>query len=197
MFCLVLIYLASLYAAYEISVVRAYPWILVCGLSAILPFVGQILFLCLPTRLVTMQEEEATRAAAEAEAAAKAEAAQQAPQFHTAEEHAGGLHLAHEAPAAAASDIPETLVFPRGKFTFNRRFFETKFPGFFGVVRRDADKNMHLIIKAARGEYDCTRISRITSSEMHVDVHKGNASQEVTIPFSEVQEVKLKHKDAP
>jgi len=87
-------------------------------------------------------------------------------------------------------------VFARGKFTFNRRFIETKFSGFFGVVRREAEKDLLLTVKAARDEYLVNRISRITGNEMHVEVRKGGASQEVVIPFAEISEMKLKHKDA-
>jgi hypothetical protein len=44
----------------------------------------------------------------------------------------------------APPDQPQTEVFQRGQFTFNRRFFETKFSGFFGMMRREADKDMVL-----------------------------------------------------
>jgi hypothetical protein len=47
-----------------------------------------------------------------------------------------------------------------------------------------------------RGEYVATRISRIAANDMHLDVHKGGASQEVQIPFVEIQEIQLKHQDA-
>jgi hypothetical protein len=87
-------------------------------------------------------------------------------------------------------------VFPRGQFTFNRRFFETKFPGFFGMIRRDADKDMVLLVKSSRGEFVAHRISRITANEIYLDVRKGAASQEVSVPFGEIREVQLKHKDA-
>ena len=80
---------------------------------------------------------------------------------------------------------------------FNRRFFETKFPGFFGVVRREAEKDMVLIIKAARGEHIVDRISRIAANDLHAQVRKGQASEEVMIPFTEIQEIRLKHKDSP
>jgi hypothetical protein len=109
------------------------------------------------------------------------------------------LHIAHASPAeskSATSALPQTQTFQRGAFTFNRRFFETKFPGFFGVVRRDAEKDMVLVVKAARGEYTGTRISRITGNDLHLEVHKGGASEEVLIPFTEIKEIKLKHKDA-
>ena len=47
--------------------------------------------------------------------------------------HPTTLKLAHEDKAPGPA-IPPTVTYQRGQFTFNRRFFETKFPGFFGVV---------------------------------------------------------------
>jgi hypothetical protein len=44
-FSLLLIYAANLYAGYEIAVVRAYPPVMVCGISAVAPFVGPAIFL--------------------------------------------------------------------------------------------------------------------------------------------------------
>jgi hypothetical protein len=92
--------------------------------------------------------------------------------------------------------IPETVVYQRGQFTFNRRFFETKFSGFFGVVRRDADRDMVLIIQSSRGEYVGQRISRIAANDLHLQVQRGHASEEVMIPFVEVKEVRLRHRNA-
>jgi hypothetical protein len=97
---------------------------------------------------------------------------------------------------AAAAKLPQTQVFKRGQFTFNRRFIETKFSAFFGAIRRGDDKDLVLVVKSMRGEYVATRISRIAANDMHLDVHKGGASQEVQIPFVEIQEIQLKHKDA-
>jgi hypothetical protein len=92
--------------------------------------------------------------------------------------------------------VAATTTYQRGQFTFNRRFIETKFPGFFGVIRRDADKDMVLVIKCSRGEYIGQRISRIAANDLHLQVQRGHASEEVMIPFVEIQEIKLKHKDA-
>jgi hypothetical protein len=193
-FLLLAIYAANIYAAYEIAVFRAQPKVLVCGVAAIAPVIAPIIFLSMPTRMTRNDEQ----AAMEADAAAVP-----APTFSVANpeaeaaaaQAAGGLHLAH-AEAGHASGLPQTQTFQRGAFTFNRRFLETKFSGFFGVVRRDAEKDMVLLIKAARGNYVATRISRITANDMHVQVNKGHASEEVMIPFSEIQEIQLKHKDA-
>jgi hypothetical protein len=124
-------------------------------------------------------------------------------------QHPTSLHLAPSAPhpsaaladgqgqPAAKAQLPPTTTFQRGQFTFNRRFFETKFPGFFGVIRRDADKDMLLFIKAVRGAYHGERISRIAANDLHLEVRKGEATSEVMIPFQEIKEIQLKHKDAP
>lgn len=183
---LLLIYVANLYAAYEISIVRAYPAAMVCGIAAVAPVIGPAVFLCLPTRIASAEEWKPGHAPAHA-----AEAAAPAAEVPEA---AAPAHAAPEAPAAPK--LPPTQVFPRGQFTFNRRFFETKFPGFFGLIRRDADKDMVLLVKSSRGEFVAHRISRITANEIYLDVRKGAASQEVSVPFVEIREVQLKHKDA-
>ena len=187
--CLLLIYGANIYAGYEIAAIRAYPPAMVCGLAAVVPVVGPIIFLCLPTRLPSAQEEFVPE---EAVGAAPGETV---PTEDGTAPAAGGLSIAHVAPDAPAA-LPQTQVFKRGQFTFNRRFIETKFSGFFGVIRRDAEKDMVLVIKSARGEHTATRSSRITGNEMHVEVRKGAASQEIQIPFTEIQEMQLKHQDA-
>jgi len=110
-----------------------------------------------------------------------------------AQEAAGADLRAQE---AALSALPPTQTFPRGQFTFNRRFFETKFPGFFTMVRREADKELVLILKSARGEHAAQRITRVGPNELHIQVQTGHVSEEVMIPFIEIQEVVLKHKDA-
>jgi hypothetical protein len=195
LFALLLIYGANIYAASEIARFRAYPLAMVCGISAAAPFIGPIVFLCLPTRMEKSAAEIREAADAAAVASANPFASEPAAEPEAGAE-AGGLHFA--APAApAAAELPETQVFQRGQFTFNRRFIETKFSPFFGVVRREADKDMQLIIKSARGEFNVHRISRISAGDLHAEVHRGGVSSEVVIPFAEIQEMKLKHKDAP
>jgi hypothetical protein len=99
-----------------------------------------------------------------------------------------------EAPSAAAG--PGHAVYKRGQTTFNRRFFETKFANFLRVTPLEADKDLVLIVKATRGEYTGNRIVRINPNDFTVLVTKGGASNDVMIPFTEVQEVHVKHKDA-
>jgi hypothetical protein len=194
-FALAVFYVAGLYVAYEIAIVRVKPPILVCGVSAILPVIGQIIFLCLPVKTApTEQNEEGSHSAHSPHGQSGTPATPATQPVR----QAGGLQIAsHAVDDGGETEIPETQVFQRGKFMFNRRFFETKFAGFFGVVRRASEKDMILIIKSSRGLHVTDRITRISANEMHLDVRKGNASQEISVPFSEVQEVQLKHKDAP
>jgi hypothetical protein len=203
LFLVLIIYAATIYAGYEVAIFRAKPIPLVCGLAAVplLGFLSPIIFLSMPTKMppkaeveeLPVPEASAEAAAAAASAAGGADADN--PMAVAGAEHPAGLKLAHtEEPAKAA--LPPTVTFQRGQYTFNRRFIETKFAGFFSVVRRDADKDMVLVIKSARGEYIGTRISRIASNDLHLEVHRGHASEEVLIPFVEIQEFRLKHKDA-
>lgn len=190
LFALFMMYAANIWAAYEIAIFRARPPGLVCGLAAVIPVVAPIVFLSLPPNLKKKEAPVAelppqqfidpgTEAAMAAEAAAQAEAEAAA---------ASGKPLA---PA-----LPPTKTFARGQYTFNRRFFETQMPGFFAMVRPEADKDMVLTLKSARGTYVAQRISRISPNELHITVQKGHASEDVVIPFLEIQEVQIKHKDA-
>jgi hypothetical protein len=204
LFIMLLLYGANIYAGYEVSIFRGRPTALVCGVSAVLPFIGPIIFLSMPTNIVLAEATwEPTPDAAAQGAAAEAVNPMQA----TGAEHPTGLKLASSEPADAVklghfeggedkAAPPPTTKYQRGQFTFNRRFFETKFPGFFGVIRRDADRDMVLVIKSSRGEYVGQRISRIAANDLHLQVQRGHASEEIMIPFVEIQEIKLKHKDA-
>ncbi len=191
---LLLLYLGNLYAAYEIAAVRAYRWPVVCGLAAVVPVIAPVVFLCLPAHEQSAVDEQAEALAAQA--AAEQAAAMQAAAEPPPAAPANSLSLAARGTAETAT-LPATQTFTRGQFTFNRRFFETKFASYFGVVRREADRDMLLIIKTARGQFTADRITRIAANDMHLQVRKGHVTEEVSVPFIEVQEVVLKHKDAP
>src|SRR6185503_6538166 len=104
------------------------------------------------------------------------------------------LHLASAATTPAS--LPPTQVFQRGQFTFNRRFIETKFAGYFGIIRRETEKDLVFNLKSTRGEFVVSRITRIAANDMHIEVRKGGATSEVSVAFAEIQEIQLKHKDA-
>lgn len=181
---LLALYAANLWSAYEVAIFRAQPPGLVMGLAAVVPVLPQIVFLSLPTRLP--KEEPAAGGAVTAEGEVVEE-----------KKFGAGLQIA-QAPTAAedASQPPPPTIFKRGDFMFNRRFFETRFASFFGVIRRDKDKHAVLVVKSSRGEYLGRRITRISANDLHLEIAKGHATEEVTVPFIEIQEVQLRHEAA-
>jgi hypothetical protein len=196
-FTMLLVYGAIIYAGYEVALFRAQPPLLVAGLSAIpgLGVLAPIIFLAMPTKMKSSTPAVET-AAEEAPAAAAPVEEEVNPMHADGSAHPSGLKL-HTDTNQAKPVLPETVKYQRGQFTFNRRFFETKFPGFFSVVRRDAEKDMVVVIKSARAEYVGQRISRIAANDIHLQVQHGAVTEEVLIPFQEIQEIRLKHKDAP
>jgi hypothetical protein len=196
-FALLLIYAANLYAGFEIAVVRARPVALVMSLAAVLPILAPIIFLSLPMASAAAPAEEQVEGELQPFAVPGQMPDQPAPTAPTTEAEAvavGGLHIAHS--ASEAQSHPEPQIFQRGQFTFNRRFFETKFSGFFGVTRRAAEKDLVLVVKATKGQFVAERISRIAANDVHLEVVQGAARQEVLVPFADIQEIQLKHKDA-
>ncbi len=182
---LMLIYAANIFAGYEIAVVRAQPILLVMGVAVVLPILGPIIFLVLPSRVeaagpVTARPEAAPHTFAVPGSAAAPVAA--------------GIHIVEaswQKEGAAAGQSPGQ-VFQRGQFTFNRRFFETKLSGFFSLIRRESEKNLVLTIKTGRGAQVIERITRISANEMHVEIGAGTVKKEIIIPFADVVEVQIK-----
>ncbi|HXC36550.1 MAG TPA: hypothetical protein VNV43_11795 [Candidatus Acidoferrales bacterium] len=196
---LLLVYAANIYAGFEIAIFRARPIGMVTGIAAVLPIIGPIIFLSMPTKVEggatqeDMQMETGAPSGATAAPHAAPIAGQAAPgaEGDVAPAGAETVQVAH-----TATSLPETQVFQRGQFTFNRRFFETKFSGFFGMTRHGASKDMVLVIKTPRAQHIAERITRIAANEAHFEVVVGPARQEVMVPFGEIQEIRLKHKDA-
>jgi hypothetical protein len=181
---LLLLVAGNLYAAFEVAQFRNQNVALVCGISFILPIVGPIIFLSLPTD---------TAEAAPAEAPAEDLAASSMAMPSAAERAAGGLSLASAEKTAASEAHSQPQIFQRGEHTFNRRFFETKFPGFFRVVLGEAERDLVLVFRTPKQEFLAKRISRISMNELHLVLLAGG---EKSISFSEITSVILKHKDA-
>jgi hypothetical protein len=93
--------------------------------------------------------------------------------------------------------VPEPIIFARGEYSFNRRFFETKFPGFFRAIRAEAEKDLVLLLKTSRGDFVGRRVTRITPNELYLQIFNNDATADEMIPFNEVMEVQIRHKDAP
>lgn len=209
---LLLIYAANIYAGYEIALFRARPPGLVAGVAAVLPVIGPVIFLMMPGLRAASEPapEEAPVEAAPVETephrfmvpgvaatpAPPAAPETPAPQAKSPQEE---IHIVTGSWEAGAPPTPpdtsKTEIFQRGQFMFNRRFFETKFSGFFGIIRREADKDKVLQVKTAHSLFVAERISRISANEVHFEVLRGDSRQEVPVPFTEILEVQLKHKN--
>ena len=105
-----------------------------------------------------------------------------------------------DAPAGDAAPAepvkPAPVIFKRGEFSFNRRFFETRFSGFFKVMPSEAEKHLVLVIKCAKGEFIGKRISKISATELSLQLFAaGGASSEEPILFNDIFEVQVRQKD--
>jgi hypothetical protein len=201
---LLILYGANLFAAYEVAIYRRQPLPTVCGLAAV-PFLGvlsPIIFIAMPTRTGSMEGQEepqtrfrATPPPADATAAPPEEGAGagsgERPSL-TAQGTGAARQLAAQETAPV---LPEPIVFRRGDFSFNRRFFETKLAGFFRLVPSEAERDMVIHIKSGRGDFTGRRITRITPTELYLQVFHDNATADEMIPFVEVMEVQIRHKD--
>ena len=185
---LLLLYGANIYAAYEVSLFRNHHPGLVCGIAAVAPVLGPVIFLCVPTRVQHGYEEEHMEGAEHTEAP-------QLAYTHPHAAHEGGDPEA-AAAAAAAEAQPKVTVYKRGQTTFNRRFFETKFAGFLRMVPGEAERDMEIYFKSARGEHVGSRLTRILQNEVTLQVAKGDATAEVIIPFADIYEVQVRPKTA-
>src|SRR5439155_11465175 len=92
-----ILYLANIYAGYEVSIFRNQPPGLVCGVAAVAPVIGPIIFLSLPTRIPATAEEIAEQQAAQEELVHAGEAGAETVGAH-AETHAGAAPVAADAP---------------------------------------------------------------------------------------------------
>jgi hypothetical protein len=203
---LLILYATNLFAAYEIAIFRNQPLPTVCGLAAI-PFFGvasSIYFLAVPGRPLAGRDSSPAGGAPVQPSYTPTPLPSTAPDGDAAPMAAEGfpsfspLKPPGPSPVAAApaeADLPAPLVFQRGEFSFNRRFFETKLAGFFRVVLSGEDKDLLIHIKSARGVFVGKRISRITPAELYLQVFKDNATADEMIPFVEILEVQIRHKD--
>jgi hypothetical protein len=190
---LLLIYVANIFAAYEIAAGRAQPIALVMGVAVVLPVLGPIIFLAMPRRVEPAHPAASQPAAVPHTFAVGSAAAPAAAGIHIVD---ASWHASSSSSTSAAAAPSEVQTFQRGQFTFNRRFFETKFSGYFALIRREAEKNMELTVKTGRAHHVVERITRISTNEMHIEVGQGAVKQEIMVPFAEIVEIQLKPKGA-
>jgi hypothetical protein len=202
---LLILYAANLLAAYEVAIYRFQPIAMVCGLAAI-PFLGvlsPIIFISMPTRRVYAEGQAPEDTDGEAQRRFRAtapptdvpapsvEATAPPPEDQPSE----AVPASAPAPVAALPPKPaEPIVFKRGDFLFNRRFFETKLAGFARAVPGQAEKGMVVYIKSSRGEFTGSRIVRYTPTELYLQISRENATADEMIPFIEILEVQIRPK---
>ena len=185
------LFFANLFGAYEVARFKWRPVALVCGVSALLPVVGPIIFLLLP-KVAPVESENATQVAVQ-ETKVGVPTSGPAPAGAPSGGAAAALGLAKSTGGGGGAQEGLPRIFKRGETTFNRRFFETQFPSFFRVVVSEADKELVLDISAGKQSVVATRISRISMTEIHV---KTATNAEAGINFAEISEVKLRNKDS-
>ncbi len=179
---LIALYLANLYAAVEIAKFRSRPIPIVLGVSMLFPVLGPILYLLVPDDSSGGDSSEGSGSSASA-VSSTAEEKKPAP---------GALGVVGHGKAVHVDQGPQ--VFKRGETTFDRRFFETKLSGFFRMVPTDGDRDKVLVFRTPKADYVARRISRITATEIHLQMLQG--STEVGVQFDSIIELTVRHKDA-
>lgn len=176
LFILLVLYGANLFAAYEISLVKARPPAQVMGVAAILPVIGPIIFLYLPM-FVQKTEEEIL-------------AEQPFPEGEQTPEQI--QIVSHGTGAPPVEKKAEPILFPRGKFTFNKRFIETKFANYMGVPKGEALKYT-MEVKTLKDHFTVDQIMQVTPTDVLLDTA---GRGQITIALADIQEVKLNPKKA-
>ena len=178
-FLLLLVYAANLFAAYEISIVKARSAAQVMGVSALLPIIGPVVFLVMKMQTDAPTAEEKAEEAMAAEVAA----AQKTPEE---------IQIAEASWKPQAEKKPEAQVFSRGKFTFNKRFIETRFGDFTGAASGGLAQKFTMEVRTMKELLAVERIAQIGPNEIIFETPKG----QVTVPVSDIQEIKLNPKIA-
>ena len=174
LFMLLVIYAANLYAAFEVAVVRGKPLGLVIGVSAVLPIIGPIIFLSQPIKAAPVEEATPPGDGAPVGGAAPV------PGQENIEIVSASWQPSQE------EKKPQPQVFSRGKFTLNRRFIETKFASFIGEPKAEA-LAYTMEIKTLKDTFAVGCIKQVGPNEAIVETPTG----QVTVPFADIQEVKL------
>ena len=169
---LVILYLANLYAAFEVALIRNRPLFQVLGLSAVVPVIVPAIFAYLPVVLEKPPEEVPMEGALPEKVAM----------------HGAPTEIEVEAEAiAAAVKQAQAQVFARGKFTFNKRFIETKFAGFVGEPKGDGLK-FTMTLKTTKEVFSVERIAQVGAGDALLETKERG---QVTVAFTEIQEIKL------
>ena len=180
------IYLANLYAAAQVARFRGRPMALVVGVSAIAPIIAPIIFALIPGTPAYAPE-------AAAEPQTTGDTVNPMQQALPSGMAGGALGLAGggAAPGKAAANPVYSQVYSRSNTTFDRRFFETKFTGFFRVAPAEPEKDLVIVVKTPKQEIVAVRVSRISASDIHFQLQRG---AEAIVGFGEITEVSVRPK---
>ncbi len=175
LFILLVLYGANLFAAYEISLLKMRTPGEVMGLSAILPLIGPIIFLAMGE---------------------KADAPEEAPRSEAVTAPGGSSeNPQEEIPIVEVTNKievrkPEPQIFARGKFTFNKRFVETKFAGYIGEAKGEA-LTFTMEVKTSKDQFTVERIMQVTPGDVIFETAQRG---QVTVVLTDIQEIKLNPK---
>jgi hypothetical protein len=185
LFFLGLIYAANIFFAFQVAKFRWRKPVLVCGLAAVAPVVGPLVFLAMP-RWVPPEEVDATAEALQHTTLTVADSGPSLVQ-QMGLRAGGGQGTA----AVASGDLPRT--FARGDFTFNRRFFETQFADFLPSASESAAAGLVMEIQTQSAQFVADKINRMNTSEVIVRVP---GADEAPIDFGAIVQITLRRKDA-
>ena len=186
------LFFANLYVAYEIAAFRNQATALVCAVSAVLPVLGPVIFLALPSRQ-RYHEQFDSGEEDDFENAPAAPAPPPKP-GGIGVAGGGGLSLAAQAGGSAAGEPGVSKAYDRNHYEFIRSFIEKEFAGFFRMVPKPADKDLVIAFRTPKQEYVGKRISRISSNELQIILQRGGA--EARIVLNEIESIVVRHKDA-
>ena len=175
------LYAGNLVAGYSIARFRRKQPALVCGVSAILPIVGPAIFMLQP-------EHVPAAPVFEEEAPGHAEFKDQNISTGASTVTTTMTRAATVKDSAAAGYEP--AIYTKGEITFNRRFFETKFPTFFRPVLGQKEKSVMFVIKEGSKVHEGIRFSRVTTGEIYLVPLAGGG--EISISIGAIESVEVK-----
>ncbi len=178
-FILLVLYLANLYAAYEVSIIRARSAAQVVGVAAVLPVAGPVIFLAMPMKVEAPPEAVHFPPPAGTDAAA----AERTPEE---------IQIAEASWQPPVEKKPEAQVYARGKFTFNKRFIETRFPAFFGAADGDLAQKYQMEVKTMKEQLIVKKIALVTATDVTFETPTAGP---VTVALPDIMEIKLNPRD--
>jgi hypothetical protein len=175
---LLLIYGANLYAAFEIAIYKSRAPAQVMGLSAILPVIGPVIFLIKPVEEPKPLEEDVVN--------------EPFPEGEKTPEEIQIVEASWKSDDKPKEKKLEPQVYARGKYTFNKRFLETKFASYMGDGKSGDAVKYTMELKTFKDQFHVERIMQVAVAEVILETRRG----QVTVALGDIQEIKLNPKTA-